>query len=210
MRSIGMLVNAEASDPEWKRQIAAFLARMQNLGWEEGRNFRLEYRFAAGDAGRMSASAKELAGLKPDAIVARSTPAVKALMPETRTVPIVFVSVSDPVGDKFVASMARPGGNITGFTNVEASLGGKWVELLKEVAPAVKRATILFNPNVASGGGSFYLRTIEAAASLTSVEINAIHVFTVAEIETALAAVAREPNSGLIVMPAPSLCRIEN
>ena len=151
----------------------------------------------------MSVSARELVSLKPDVILARSTAAVRALKPETNTIPVVFVSVSDPVGDNFVASMARPGGNITGFTNVEASLGGKWVELLKEVAPGVKRATILFNPDVASSGGSFYLRTIEAAAALVSVAINPVRVLTVAEIETALAAVAAEKDSGLIVMPDP-------
>ncbi|HKF96245.1 MAG TPA: ABC transporter substrate-binding protein, partial [Gammaproteobacteria bacterium] len=176
MRRIGVLANAEASDPEWKRQIAAFLERMKDLGWETGRNSQFEYLFAAGDAGRMSASAREMVSREPDVILARSTPLVRALIPETRSVPIVFVSVSDPVGDKFVASMARPGGNITGFTNVEASLGGKWVELLKEVAPNIRRATVLFNPNVASGGGSFYLRTIEAAASLLAIVIDPVHV----------------------------------
>jgi putative tryptophan/tyrosine transport system substrate-binding protein len=176
---------------------------MKDLGWENGRNSRLEYYFTAGDPGLMSAAARQLVKLEPDVIIARSTPVVRALMPETRTIPIVFVSVSDPVGDNFVASMARPGGNITGFTNVEASLGGKWVESLKEVAPPIRRATVLFNPNVASGGGWFYLRTIEAAASLLGMGINPVHVFTLPEIETAMAAVAREPDSGLIVMPDP-------
>ena len=147
IRRIGVLANAEAQDPEWQRQIAAFLDVMKKLGWEDGRNFILDYRFAAGEEGRISAAAKELVALKPDVILARSTPVVKALKPETQTIPIVFVSVSDPVGDNFVATMARPGGNITGFTNVEASLGGKWVELLKEVAPDLRRAKIIFNPN---------------------------------------------------------------
>jgi putative ABC transport system substrate-binding protein len=113
MRRIGTLTNAEASDPEWMRQIAAFLEQLKAAGWVEGRNVSLDYRFAAGDANRMSAAAKELVGLKPDVILARSTPVVKALAPETRTIPIVFVSVSDPVGENFAASMARPGGNIS-------------------------------------------------------------------------------------------------
>ncbi len=203
IRRIGVLANAEAQDPEWQRQIAAFLDVMKKLGWEDGRNFILDYRFAAGEEGRISAAAKELVALKPDVILARSTPVVKALKPETQTIPIVFVSVSDPVGDNFVATMARPGGNITGFTNVEASLGGKWVELLKEVAPDLRRAKIIFNPNVASGGGSFYLRTIEEAAALKSIVIDTVHVFTVAELETALAALTQEPGNGVIVMPDP-------
>jgi putative tryptophan/tyrosine transport system substrate-binding protein len=202
-RRIGALTNAEASDPEWMRQIAAFREQLEASGWVEGRNVSLDYRFAAGDAGRMSAAAKDLVGLKPDVILARSTPVVKALMPETRTIPIVFVSVSDPVGENFAASMARPGGNITGLTNVEASMGGKWLELLKEVAPGIRRATVLFNPKVAPAGGLFYLRTIEAAAGSLAVALNPVPVFTLAEIEAAVATLARESDSGLIVMPDP-------
>ena len=203
MRRIGALTNAEASDPEWARQITAFLEQLRSAGWVEGRNISLDYRFTGGDERRMSASAKELVGLRPDVILARSTPVVRALMPETRIIPVVFVSVSDPIGENFAASMARPGGNITGFTNMEAGMGGKWLELLKEIAPGIGRATVLFNPNVATAGGSFYLRTIEAAAASFAVALNPMPVFTVADIEAAVTALAREPNSGLIVMPDP-------
>jgi putative ABC transport system substrate-binding protein len=176
---------------------------LKNAGWAEGRNARFDHRFGGGDAGRMSAAAKELVALKPDVILARSTPAVKALLPETRTIPIVFVSVSDPIGEKFAASMARPGGNITGFTNFEAQMGGKWVELLREVAPAVRRAAVLFNPEVATGGGSFFWSAIETAAASLGVAMSRVPVVTAAEIVAAVTALAREPDGGLVVMPDP-------
>ena len=155
-----------------------------------GRGQRPPRRFRQG-AGRVDA------GRAP----ARSTTAVRALLAETRTIPIVFVSVSDPVGEKFAASLARPGGNATGFTNVEATMGGKWLELLKEVAPLLRRVGILFNPRVAVAGGSFFLPPIEAAAPAFALTLNILPVHTVREMEQAVAALAREPNSALVVPP---------
>ena len=133
IRRIGVLKNTPEGDPEAKVELAAFEQELKNLGWREGQNIRIDYRFGAGDAARMAAFAKELVAMKPDVIVARSTPALKALATETSTIPIVFISVSDPVGEGLAASLARPGGNATGFTNVESAMAGKWVELLKEI-----------------------------------------------------------------------------
>jgi putative ABC transport system substrate-binding protein len=203
MRRIGVLMNTQESDPEWRRESAAFVKQIEALGWTEGSNVLIDYRFGAGDADRMAAFAKELVGLRPDVILARSTPAVKAVLSETRAIPIVFVSVSDPVGDGLAASVARPGGSVTGFTNVEASMGGKWLELLKEVAPRTRRVAVLFNPKVAPGGGSYYLRTIEAVAPSFGVSLSSFPVDGATNIETAIAAHAREPDSALLGMPDP-------
>ena len=145
-RRLGVLVTTGENDPEWGSEN---FEAMQGLGWTDGANLRIDYRFAAGDRDRLAASGKELVSLKPDVLLARSTAAVRALLAETRTIPIVFVSVSDPVGEKFAASLARPVGNATGFTNVEATMGGKWLELLKEIAPQLRRVGVLFNPRVA-------------------------------------------------------------
>ena len=201
LRRLGILVTTSENDPEWSTERRAFLEAMQSLGWTDGANVRIDYRFAAGDRDRLAASGKELVGLTPDVLLARSTTAVRALLAETRTIPIVFVSVSDPVGEKFAASLARPGGNATGFTNVEATMGGKWLELLKEVAPLLRRVGILFNPRVAVAGGSFFLPPIEAAAPAFALTLNILPVHTVREMEQAVAALAREPNSALVVPP---------
>ena len=201
LRRLGILVTTSENDPEWKTERRAFLEAMQSLGWTDGANVRIDYRFAAGDRDRLAASGKELGGLKPDVLLARSTTAVRALIAETRTIPIVFVSVSDPVGEKFAASLARPGGNATGFTNVEATMGGKWLELLKEVAPHLRRVGILFNPRVAVAGGSFFLPPIEAAAPAFALTLDLLTVHSVGEMEEAVTALAREPNSALVVPP---------
>jgi ABC-type uncharacterized transport system substrate-binding protein len=198
---LGVLVTTGESDPEWKTERTAFLEAMQSLGWTDGANVRIDYRFAAGDRDRLAASGKELVGLKPDVLLARSTTAVRALLAETRTIPIVFVSVSDPVGEKFAASLARPGGNATGFTNVEGTMGGKWLELLKEVAPHLRRVGILFNPRVAVAGGSFFLPPIKAAAPAFALTLDILPVHSVGEMEEAVTALAREPNSALVVPP---------
>jgi putative ABC transport system substrate-binding protein len=201
VRRIGVLMPFAATDPSIKRQVAAFVRQLQDLGWAEGRNLQIDYRFAAGDAERMQVLAKELVTLQPDVIFCRSTPVTAALLKQTRTIPIVFAVVSDPVGEHFVESLARPAGNVTGFTNVESSLTGKWLELLKEVAPSIKRVAFIFDPKLAPGGGSYYTRLIEATAPSFAVAPTATPVHDAVEIERAVGDFVREPNGGLIVLP---------
>ena len=200
-RRLGVLVTSGGNDPEWGTERTAFLEAMQSLGWTDGANLRIDYRFAAGDKDRLAAASKELVTLKPDVLLARSTIAIRALLAETRTIPVVFVSAADPLGEKFAASLARPGGNATGFTNVEATMGEKWLELLKEIAPGVRRVGVLFNPGVAVAGGSFFVQPIEAAAPAFTLTLDILPVHSVAEMEEAVAALAREPNSALVVPP---------
>src|SRR5215467_3474378 len=201
IRRIGVIVNVAADDTEALASIAAFKESMQQLGWSEGRNLRIDFRGAAGDPERMQAHAKELVGLQPQLILTRSTPVTAAVLKLTRTIPVVFTVVSDPVGDHFVESLARPGGNATGFTNVEFSLTGKWVELLKEVAPGVKRVAFVFNPNLAPGGGSYYSRLIDASAPRFAVTPTVLRIGGAADIERAIGEFVREPNGGLVVLP---------
>ena len=201
MRRIGVLIPLAESDAEAQSELSAFRERLQHLGWTNGRNAQIDTRWAAGDVGRIRTYAKELVALQPDVILARTTPVTAALLQETRTIPIVFVGPSDPVGAGFAASMARPGGNATGFTNVEASLGGKWVELLKEINPRTARIAVMFDPKTSPGGGSFYLRLVQDAAQSIAVETIATPVQDAAEIERAIEAIAREPGAGLLVTP---------
>jgi putative ABC transport system substrate-binding protein len=198
---IGVLMNLAASDPEGQAQVTALVLRLKELGWTDGRNVQFDYRWAAGDASRMRTFAKELVKLQPDVVLARSTPVTAALQRETQTIPIVFVAVSDPVGEGFVASVARPEANITGFTNVESSLGSKWLELLKEIAPSIMSVALVFNPETAPGGGLYYFRLVESAAPSLAVAVIKAPVHDPAEIDTALATLAREPSVGLIVLP---------
>jgi ABC-type uncharacterized transport system substrate-binding protein len=200
-RRIGVLMPFAETDPIIKRQMPAFVRGLQELGWEEGRNLQIDYRWAAGDTERMQAFAKELVTLQPHAILARSTPVTAALLKQTRTIPIVFTVVSDPVGERFVESLARPGGNVTGFTNVESSFTGKWLELLKEIAPGTKRVAFIFDPNLAPGGGSYYARLIEATASTFAVSPTPTPVHGAVDIERAIGEFVREPNGGLVVLP---------
>ena len=188
MRLVGVLIPLAETDTEAQTELAAFRKELQRLGWTEGRNARIETRWAAGDVDRIQAYAKELVTLKPDVILARTTPVTAALLRETRTIPIVFVGPSDPVGAGFAASMARPGGNATGFTNVEASLGGKWVELLKEIDPRVTRIAVIFDPKTSPGGGSYYLRLVQDAARSIAVETIVTPVHDAAEIERVIEA----------------------
>ena len=201
MRRVGVLIPFAESDGVAQAEVAVFREALQKLDWGDGRNVRFDYRWAAGDAGRVRAFAKELVSLRPDAVLARTTPVTAALLAETRAIPIVFVNVSDPVGNGLVASLARPGGNVTGFTNVESSLGGKWLQLLQEVSPRVTRVAVLFNLKGVPGSGSFYLQLVEAAAGSVAVEVIRTTVQDAGEIERAIAAFAREPNGGLIVLP---------
>jgi putative ABC transport system substrate-binding protein len=199
IRRIGVLTGWAESDPEAKADLAAFVRGLAQLGWADGRNVRIDYRWANGDVDRMRTFAKELAELRPDVILANTTPATVALQRETRTIPIVFVIVSDPVGSGFVKSLPNPGGNITGFINIEASLGGKWLELLKEIAPAVRRVAIMFNPDTAPGGGSYFLSPFEVAARSIAVEPITAPVRSDAEIENVISSLGRE-QGGLVLM----------
>jgi putative ABC transport system substrate-binding protein len=200
MRRVGALMGFSESDREGQIFIAAFREGLHNLGWIEGRNIRFDTRWAALDAESVQRFAKELVALQPDLILSHVTPTTVALLEQTRTIPIIFVWVSDPVGSGFVASLARPGGNATGFTPIVGSLGGKWVEMLKEIAPHVVRAVALFNPTMAPYA-EYYLNPFKAAAASSVVEAIVAPVNNMSELESVVAAQAREPNSGLIVMP---------
>jgi len=196
VRRVGVLMNLAADDPEGQARIAAFLQGLQELGWTEGRNVRIDYRWHADDADRYRTYAAELVALAPDVILASSSASTAALQQATRTVPIVFAIVVDPVGAGYVASLARPGGNVTGFTLFEYSLSGKWLELLKEIAPNLMRIAILRDPAIASGIGQFAV--IQAMAP-PSFELSPIDVRYAGEIERGVAAFARRSNGGLIV-----------
>src|SRR6202521_4356892 len=201
MRRIGVLMGNDENDPEGKGRLAGVTPGLAELGWTDGRNLRMDVRWAAGNIDLMRMFAKELVGLRPDTILASSTPVTAALQREARTIPIVFVGIADPVGDGFVAGLPRPGGNLTGFGYAEAAMAGKWLELLIEIAPGVKRAAIMFNPDTSPGGGSYFLPTFEAAARSLKVEPIVAPVHSDAEIETVIASLGREPGGGLVVMP---------
>jgi putative ABC transport system substrate-binding protein len=178
--------------------IEIFVEAIAQLGWIGGRNVQIDVRWAGGDVGRIRTFAKELVELQPDVIFAGTTPVTAALQRETRTIPIVFAVVSDPVGAGFVAGLPRPGGNITGFINVEAAMGGKWLEILKEIAPGVRRAGIMFNPSTAPGGGAYFLGSFEAAARSLAVEPIVVRVHSDAEIEAGIDSLG--PQVGLVIM----------
>jgi len=197
---IGVLSPYTESDRVAQSWLAAFRGELTKLGWTESSNLRIELRRSAGDADRMRTLAKELVDLRPDAIFGVTTPVIGALARETRTIPIVFTSVSDPIGSGFAASLAHPGGNITGFTANDPALGGKWVELLKEIAPRTVHVTLLFNP-ATTVPLQFFMPSIQAAASSFAVEVSAAPVHAKDEIEGVIAAQARNPGGGLIVMP---------
>jgi putative ABC transport system substrate-binding protein len=199
VRRIGVLLGYDENDPEGKLRLSAFIQTLAGLGWADGRNVRIDLRWAGGDINRMRALAKELVGLQPDIIVTSNTRATAALQRETRTIPIVFVALVDPVATGIVPRLDRPGGNVTGFANLEASLGGKWLELLSEIAPGLKRAAVMSNPDFPAT--SVYVPSFEAAArSLKIVPIIA-PVHSDVEIETAIIALGREPGGGLAVVP---------
>jgi len=200
MRRIGVLMAFAESDREGQAWLAAFRDGLQKLGWTEGRNIRIDTRWGALDADSRQRFAKELVALQPDLILSQVTPTTLALLQQTRTIPIVFATVADPVGSGLVASFARPGGNVTGFTNLEGSMAGKWLELLKEIAPRVNRAAIVFNPATAPYA-EIFLNPFKAAAASFAVEAIMAPVRDTSELESAIAAQAREPNGGLIVMP---------
>jgi putative ABC transport system substrate-binding protein len=201
LRRIGVLMSWNESDPEIKTFLSGFMQGLAELGWTDGANVRMEVRWAGGNADRLRMFAKELVDLQPDVILATSTPATAALQQATRTIPIVFAGMSDPVGAGFVANLSHPGGNLTGFINMEGAFGGKWLEVLTEIAPGIKRAAIMFNPDTAPGGGSYYLPSFDAAARNLKVEPIAARVRSVTEIETVISSLGREPGGSLVVMP---------
>ena len=199
-RRIGMLWPYVEGDPEANAWLATFREELEKLGWVEGRNVRIDHRWAALDEQSVQRFAGELVALQPDIILTQSTANTVALLQQTRTIPIILTQGTDPVGAGFVASLSRPGGNVTGFINLEASLGSKWLELLKEVAPHVSRVAFLFNPATAPYF-EYYLNPFEAAAATFGVEPIAAPFHNALELEPVFAAQAREPNSGLIAMP---------
>jgi putative tryptophan/tyrosine transport system substrate-binding protein len=199
IRRIGVLTQFDENDPEWKHRYSAFTRALADFGWNDGRNVRIDVRWSGGEINRIRALAQELVGLQPDIILTQSTPPTIALQRETRTIPIVFVNVSDPVGSGLVAELKQPGANITGFGYLEPSLGGKWLELLSGIAPGVKRVAIMCNPDTAPV--SVYMPSFETAARSLGVATIIALVHDDVEIETAIITLGREPRGGLVVMP---------
>jgi putative ABC transport system substrate-binding protein len=202
MRRIGVLMFLAEDDPVSKARLATFIEGLQQLGWTVGRNVEIDIRWGAANPARSRKYAAELAATAPDVIFASASESTAALREATRTLPIVFVGVTDPVGAGYVASLARPGGNVTGFAFVEFGMGGKWLELLKEIAPRVTRAAILRDPTLPAGTG--LLGAIQALAPSLGVETTPLDVRDAGEIERAIANFARTPNSGLVVTTSPA------
>jgi putative ABC transport system substrate-binding protein len=199
-RQIAVLMGYAEDDAEAQSRLATFRSALPDLGWHEGRNLRIDVRWTAGDLTRAATYAKELVALQPEVILSNTTPATLALQRETQTVPIVFAVVSDPVGSGLVKTLSRPGGNVTGFINLESSLVQKWLELLKEIAPQVARVAVMFNQKTAPYA-EYYLRPLNVAAERLGVKTFSVIVSSPAEIEDALSGLAREAASGLIAMP---------
>ena len=201
MRRIGVLMMYAESDAQAQNLLAVFREGLRQLGWMEDHNIRLDYRWATSDSETIQRLfAKELIALQPDLILSSSTPTTALLLQQTRTIPIIFANIVDPVGSGFVASLPRPGGNVTGFLNLEASMTGKWLELLKEIAPRVARVAIFFNPSTAPYA-EIYLNPFKAAAASLGMQAIVAPVRDMTEVDTVIAAQARDPNSGLMVMP---------
>jgi putative ABC transport system substrate-binding protein len=200
MRRIGVLMGFPESDSQAQSYIAAFRDRLQKLGWTDGRNIQIDTRWAAFNAESRQRFVKELVALQPDLILSHTTPTTAALLQQTRTIPIIFATVTDPIGSGFVASLPRPGGIVTGFTLIEPTMAAKWVELLKEIAPRVNRVAMLFNPATATYS-DYFLKPFKAAAPSFAVEAIVAPARDTSELESVIAAQAREPNGGLIVMP---------
>ena len=200
-RRVGVLTGLPADDVQQQAELAALTQQLQKLGWSDGRNIKIYYRSGASDADQTWTSAKELIELRPDVIVAHTTSAVSALAQQTRTIPIVFVLVSDPVGNGFVENWTKPGGNITGFTDFEPPMAGKWMELLKQIAPRLAQVALLFNPETAPGGGAVFLDPIEKAAPGFGLNWMPASVRNTDEIETICGVLGRQGASGVLVMP---------
>jgi putative tryptophan/tyrosine transport system substrate-binding protein len=200
VRRIGVLMHLAEDDPDGQRRLTAFLQGLQEAGWTVGRNVAIDVRWAAADVASMNRFAKELVAHQPDLIFVTSTPATAAMVQATRTIPVIFVLVADPVGSGFVASLPRPGGNVTGFTPIVGSLGGKWAELVKEIAPGIAQVTLLFNPQAAPFIES-YSNPFKAAAASLGMEAIIAPINEPRELETLVATRTNKPNSGLVVFP---------
>jgi len=198
VRRIGVLMQGDENNPVWKPGVSAFIQALTGLGWTDGRNVRMDLRWGGGDINRIRALAQELVSLQPDVILTHTTPATVAVQRETRTIPIVFANVSDPVASGIVPRLDHPGGNTTGFAIFPPTLAGKWLELLAEIAPGLKRAAIMFNPETAPV--SAHMPSLETAARSLKVEALTAPVHDDVEIETAIIALGREPGGGLVVM----------
>ena len=202
LRRVGVLMGFVETDAEAQARLAGFTEGLAAKGWVAGRNLTLDIRWTAADANRAAMLAKELVALQPDAMLSATTSATAALQRETRTIPIVFTGVSDPVGSGFAQTLARPGGNITGFTNIESSLAEKWVQMLKEIAPRVTRVAVMFNPDV-TPYADFYLRPLQLVASKLGVKAFAATVRSASDIEAAISNLGREPGGGFIDLSNP-------
>jgi putative ABC transport system substrate-binding protein len=199
VRRIGVLMPQDENDPISKPRISAFTQALADLGWSDGPNVQIVLRWGSDDINRIRALAQELVGLKPDIILASSTPAIVAVQRETRTIPIVFVGGTDPVASGIVPRLNQPSGKITGFSSLEATLGGKWLELLSEIAPGLKRAAIMFNPNTSNS--STHMPSLETAARSLKIEPINAPVHSDGEIEAGIVTLGREPRGGLVVLP---------
>lgn len=199
-RRLGLLMMFSESDAVSRTWVRALRQGLDAAGWQEGRNIQLDFRWVAQEPDSIQRGAKELVALQPEAIVSSSTATTRSLMQETRTIPIIFTNITDPIGSGFVASEAKPGGNITGFVNLPSSVTGKYLELLKEIAPGVKRAAMSYNPTTATYAET-YLKPFRAAAASFGVEPSAAPVHNLAELEAFIATHARQPGGGLIAMP---------
>ena len=202
MPRVGALIGFAEQDPATQRRVAAFVTVLTDLGWVVDRNIAIEFRYGSGNAEKNRALAKELVSLEPDVIFVNSTSATAAVLGETRTIPVVFATVSDPVGSGFVASLARPGGNVTGFVNVEGSIAGKWLGFLKEVMPGLRAAGLMYNPTTATYF-QYYMKPFEAAAAAMGVENFALPVGNVEDIDRAFG--TRKPDEGIVLMSDPFL-----
>jgi putative tryptophan/tyrosine transport system substrate-binding protein len=199
-RRLGVLVGFAKSDPGSERWLKALLERLAQLGWRSDKNLEIDLRWGGGDLDQIKRSAKELVEARPEVIQVTTTPATAAILRETHTLPVVFAIVSDPVGSGFVQSLAHPGGNATGFVNIEGSIGTKWLEILKQIAPDTSRVLVPFNPNT-SPQSSYYLKSLEDAAPALALTVSAAHVSSAEEIEAAVADVARAAGGGLVNIP---------
>jgi putative ABC transport system substrate-binding protein len=205
IRRIGVMLSLAADDPVQKSRRESFEQTLQQHGWENGRNLRIDYRFGGGGADKFAALAKELVALQPDVIFAQSTGVVTAVAQETRTIPVVFVNVSDPVGAGFVASLPRPGGNLTGMLLFDADLSGKWLAMLKEISPKLRRAVLVIDPKTTPL--DYFYRPAEAVAPSLALEIAPAQVASSADIEHAMEANGRMPDSGFVIAPGSTILR---
>ncbi|MBY0320823.1 MAG: ABC transporter substrate-binding protein [Reyranella sp.] len=209
-RRLAVLLPYGEADAKSQGHLALLREELGKLGWRDGRNLKVEVRWTGGDAGKTTTLAREAVASRPDAILARSTGVTAAVVRETRAIPTVFVVVSDPVGDGFVASMARPGGNVTGFTNVEASLCSKWVQLLTEIDPRVRRIAVLYGPKTSAGGGTYYMRLAEEAAASSVIQVVALPVQDAVDAGQGIDAFAKEASGALLVTPDATTTRLRS